>query len=83
MKIETIGLGKGLAIPKNQYDEEVLKHNLKLTKEKKLREIYNNLNENEKFGLSFGLFLVKLIDLDNHESAELIRISQEESKVVY
>ena len=50
-----------------------------------LKEIYNSLNDNEKFGLSFGLFPVRLIDLklSNHESAKLIRISQDESGVVY
>lgn len=50
-----------------------------------LQIIYNSLNDNEKFGLSFGLFPISLmpLNLDNSESAELIRISQNESEVEY
>jgi len=51
----------------------------------KLQRIWESLNENERFGLSFGLFPARLMDenLTNHESAELIRISQNETGVEY
>ena len=50
-----------------------------------LKEIYKSLNDNEKFGISFGLFPVKLMDLklDNMECAMLVEISQEETGVEY
>ena len=53
--------------------------------EEDLKEIYNNLDENEKFGLSFGLFPFRLekMKLDNHECAELIGISQKKSGVEF
>jgi len=43
-----------------------------------LRKIFVSLDENEKFGLSFGLFPVRLekYKLDNEQSAALIKISQ-------
>ena len=43
------------------------------------------LDDNEKFGLSFGLFPVRLMDLklDNHESAKLIGISQGKTGVEF
>ena len=51
--------------------------------EEELIKIFNELNENEQFGLSFGLFPMKLfkLHLDNHETAELIKIAQEKSGV--
>lgn len=48
-----------------------------------LKQIYSTLDDNEKFGLSFGLFPIRLMDLKltNHESADLIGISQKISGV--
>jgi len=51
----------------------------------KLEKIWNNINENERFGLSFGLFPARIIDekLTNEESAELIRMSKAQTGVQY
>lgn len=48
-----------------------------------LKAIYAAMGDNERFGLSFGLFPARMMEmnLSNEESAELIRISQSESKV--
>jgi len=53
--------------------------------EEELRKIFESLDENEQFGVSFGLFPVRLeaYKLDNHEAAELIRISQAKTGVVF
>lgn len=44
----------------------------------KLRRIWESLNDNERFGLSFGLFPARLQseNLTNAEAAELIGMSQ-------
>ena len=49
-----------------------------------LKAIYAGMNDNERFGLSFGLFPVRLEkeNLTNTEAAELIRMSQSKSGVV-
>ena len=44
----------------------------------KAMKIYNELNDNEKFGLCFGLFPVRLMDLDKDTAVELIKIAQKE-----
>jgi hypothetical protein len=51
----------------------------------KLQRIWDNMNENERFGLSFGLFPFRLEQekLSNEESAELIRMSQAKTKVEF
>ena len=51
----------------------------------KLEKIFESLNENEQFGLSFGLFPVRLqkYELDNEESAALIGISQKKTGVEF
>lgn len=48
-----------------------------------LKAIYAAMDDNERFGLSFGLFPARLMELNltNHESAELIRMSQEKTGV--
>ena len=50
-----------------------------------LKAIYEGMDDNERFGLSFGLFPARLMELHltNHESAELIRTSQGETGVVF
>lgn len=50
-----------------------------------LQKIYDSLNDNEKFGLSFGLFPFRLAELNlmNHEAAELIRMSKKDSGVIF
>lgn len=52
------------------------------TKEE-LQAIFDSLDDNAQFGLSFGLFPSHLMEkkLDNHEAAELIRISQAKTKI--
>jgi len=45
-----------------------------------LQKIYESLDDNEKFGLNFGL---ADLNLTNHETAELIRMSKKESGVVF
>jgi len=51
----------------------------------RLKRIFESLDENEQFGLSFGLFPTRLLkySLDNEESAELIEISQKETEVEF
>lgn len=39
-----------------------------------LTKIYEGLNESEKFGIQFGLFPVKLMDLEKNETVALMRI---------
>ena len=50
-----------------------------------MRKIFVSLDENEKFGLSFGLFPVRLekYKLDNEQSAALIKISQEKTGIEF
>jgi len=43
------------------------------TKEE-LTDIYNSLNENQKFGVQFGMFPVKLMGLSKDEVVELMEI---------
>lgn len=52
---------------------------------KKLDRLWNAMNENERFGLSFGLFPARLIkeNLSSDESAELVRMSQAKTGVEY
>ena len=51
----------------------------------KIRKIFESLDENEQFGLSFGLFPIRLqkYDLDNEESAALIGMSQKKTGVEF
>ena len=48
-----------------------------------LKAIYESMDDNERFGLSFGLFPARLEKekLSNAEAAELIRMSQRESGI--
>ena len=50
-----------------------------------LKTIYAGMDDNERFGLSFGLFPARLEkeNLSNAEAAELIRMSQSKSGVVF
>ena len=50
-----------------------------------LKTIYAGMDDNERFGLSFGLFPARLEKegLTNEEAAELIRMSQAESGVQF
>ena len=51
----------------------------------KMKKIFESLDENEQFGLSFGLFPFRLekYRLDNEESAELIRLSQKKTGIEF
>ena len=51
----------------------------------KMKKIFTSLDENEKFGLSFGLFPFRLekYKLDNMEAAELIRLSQRKTGIEF
>ena len=51
----------------------------------KLKRILESLDENEQFGLSFGLFPLRLqkYSLDNEESAELIAMSQKKTGIEF
>jgi|GEM_PF-2532921 len=51
----------------------------------KMERIFESLDRNEQFGLSFGLFPFRLekYGLDNEESAELIRMSQEKTGIEF
>jgi hypothetical protein len=51
----------------------------------KLEKIFESLDENEQFGLSFGLFPARLMkyELDNEESAALIGMSQRKTGVEF
>lgn len=51
----------------------------------KIKKIFISLDENEKFGLSFGLFPFRLekYKLDNEESAALIRKSQRKTGIEF
>ena len=51
----------------------------------KIKKIFISLDENERFGLSFGLFPFRLekYKLENMESAELIRLSQRETGIKF
>jgi len=53
--------------------------------EKEIQIIFDELNDSEQFGLSFGLFPVKLMSLNltNEECSKLIGISQAKTKVRY
>jgi len=48
-----------------------------------LEELYDSLTDNERFGLSFGLFPSKLLkyNLSPDDSAELIKMSQRETGI--
>ena len=50
-----------------------------------LEELYNSLSDNEKFGLSFGLFPARLqsLNLSPEASAELIKMSQRENGIEF
>ena len=50
-----------------------------------LKTIYAGMDDNERFGLSFGLFPVRLEKekLTNEEAAELIRMSQAKSGIQF
>lgn len=45
----------------------------------KIENMFNSLNDNEKHGLIFGLFPIRIMkyDLTNEESAELINMAHE------
>ena len=45
-----------------------------------LTKIYNELNESEKYGIHFGLFPVKLIELSKDEISGLMQIRIEKEK---
>ncbi|MBX8632578.1 MAG: hypothetical protein J9259_08725 [Thermoplasmata archaeon YP2-bin.285] len=49
------------------------------------KSIYAGLDDDERFGLSFGLFPARLgrENMNNAEAAELIRMSQKESGVQF
>jgi len=51
----------------------------------RMRKIFVSLDENEKFGLSFGLFPARLekYKLDNEQSAALIKMSQEKTGIEF
>ncbi len=50
-----------------------------------LKAIYKDMDDNERFGLSFGLFPARLEKekLTNEEAAELIGVSQKESGIQF
>ncbi len=50
-----------------------------------LKAVYAGKDDNERFGLGFGLFPARLMqeNLSNAEAAELIRMSQKESGVQF
>ena len=50
---------------------------------KEAQQIYDSLDDNAKFGLSFGLFPVKFTGISKDVSVELIRISQKETGVEF
>ena len=47
-----------------------------LSKEE-LREVYKSLNDNEKFGVQFGLFPASLIGFSSEECSDLMKIRKE------
>lgn len=51
----------------------------------KIMKIFESLNENEQFGLSFGMFPVRIskYGLTNSDFVDLIRISQRTTGVRY
>ena len=51
----------------------------------KMKKIFESLDENEQFGLSFGVFpfWLEKYGLDNEESAELIRLSQKKTGIEF
>jgi hypothetical protein len=51
----------------------------------KLKKIFESLDDNEQFGLSFGLFPARLMkyELDNEEAAGLIEISQKKTGIEF
>jgi len=51
----------------------------------KMKKIFESLDENEQFGLSFGLFPFRLekYGLDNEESAALIGMSQKKTGIEF
>ena len=51
----------------------------------KLRRIFEGLDDNERFGLCFGLFPARLrkYGLDGEESAALIGMAQEEEGIEF
>lgn len=57
----------------------------KIFDKKKLRKIFERLDENEQFGLSFGLFPFRLekYGLDKEEAACLIGMSQEKTGIEF
>jgi len=42
--------------------------------QEELEDIYRNLNDNEKYGVQFGLFPVSLVGLNSDECSSLMRI---------
>ena len=48
--------------------------------EQELTEIYNSLNKSERFGIQFGLFPVKLINLTTDETVLLMEIRSKKEK---
>jgi hypothetical protein len=57
----------------------------KILDSEKLNKIFESLDANEQFGLSFGLFPVRLekYGLDNEESAALIGMSQKKTGIEF
>ena len=45
---------------------------------KDLKELYESLNESERFGLQFGLFPIKLKGLTKEEEVKLMEFSEVE-----
>jgi len=54
-----------------------------MREEKVLRKIFDSLDDNEQFGLSFGLFPLRLekYNFDKEETVSLIEMSQEKTGV--
>jgi len=54
-------------------------------KDEKINEIWEKANESERHGFAFGLFplWVAQYNLNNEETAELIRKAQKERGIVY
>lgn len=48
-----------------------------------IKKIFNLLNDNEKFGLKFGLFPIKIqkYNLNNKQLSELIQYAKKMSKI--
>ena len=54
---------------------------MKMKTKEELTDIYNSLNESEKFGIQFGMFPVKLINLKHDEIVSLMELRMEIEKM--